>query len=241
MKRTMILTLFASTLFPVVPLGSSIGNSHPQRPEKKKCPIVEIKGPKTNKGTGPITYRGRVKNFSNGTPVFKWSFEGALIVQGEGTHVIKVQPITSTVKATLVVENVADDCQSSRDSLKTQITDVYIHPPPFVSLILSSSSTTRPCPAGTRSESCPANVNEVKAEADAFVNADVPNQDASRFTWSVTAGRVIGSGKTIRWDLSGVANGVYTITVEVDYFGHTAAASATLTITNCSDCKVISP
>jgi hypothetical protein len=242
MKRTTILTLFASTLFLIIPLASSIGNSHPQPGEKKKCPTVEIKGPKRSKGPGEIIYRGRVRNFSGGTPSFRWSFEGALVVQGEGTDVMTVQPITTTVNATLVVDNVPDGCQPSTDSLKTEITDAWVHPPPWIShIILSPSFIMRPCPARTRSESCPATINEVKVEADALVNTAVPIEAAKLFTWAVTAGRLIGSGRTIRWDLSGVANGLHTITVEVDYFGSKANESATLRIADCSDCKPFTP
>jgi hypothetical protein len=182
-----------------------------------------------------------VKNFSGNTPVFRWSFEGALIVQGEGTDVITVQPIATTVKATLVVEN-TNGCRPSTDSLKTEITDVWVHPPPVISqLILSPSIITRACPAGTRSESCPATIHEVKVEADAAINAAVPVEEAVRFSWAVTTGRLIGTGRTVRWDLSGIANGLYTIVVEVDYFGAKATGSASLRIADCADCKQINP
>jgi len=183
-----------------------------------------------------------VKNFSGGTPAFKWSFEGALIVQGEGTDAITVQPIATTVKATLVVENLTDGCRPSTGSLKTEITDVWVHPPPVVSqLILSPSLITRLCPAGTRSESCPAAINEIKVEANALVNTAVPVEEAVLFRWTVTTGRLIGSGRTVRWDLSGVPNGLYTIIVEVDYFGAKATGSASLRITDCNDCKPMNP
>ena len=242
MKRSTILTFFASTLFLVVPLGSSIGSSPQQRGEKKKCPTIEVKGPKKSKGPGSITYVGRVKNFSGYPSLFRWSFEGALVVQGEGTNVITVQPIATTVRATVVVEHAVDGCRPSTDSLKTEITDVFVHPPPVISqLTVSPSIITRPCPAGTTSESCSAGIDEVRVEADAAINAAVPAEEAVQFRWAVTSGRLIGSGRTVRWNLSGVANGLYSIIVEVDYFGAKATGSASVRITDCTNCKPLNP
>jgi hypothetical protein len=242
MDRKMILPMFTLALFLNAPPPVVRGDSNTQQIANKKCPTVQIKGPKTVKGAKSIVYRGVVKNFPGGRPALKWSFEGALIVRGEGTDVITVQPIATTVKPTLLVENVPNGCRPSTASLKTEITDVWVHPPPVISrLILSPSLITRSCPAGTRSESCPATINEVNVAADVAVNSPGPAEEAVMFTWAVTTGRLIGSGRTVRWDLSGVANGLYTIIVEVDYFGAKATGSASLRITDCNDCKPMNP
>jgi hypothetical protein len=62
------------------------------------------------------------------------------------------------------------------------------------------------------------------------------------YTWSVTGGKVTGEGRSVSWDLSGVANGTYTATVEVnDGNQHTANGSAVVTIADCTGCKLPPP
>src|SRR6185369_9308997 len=61
--------------------------------------------------------------------------------------------------------------------------------------------------------------------------------DQLLYTWSVTGGRLTGEGRSVTWDLSGVANGTYTATVEVnDGNQHTVSSSATVTVADCTDC-----
>jgi hypothetical protein len=106
--------------------------------------------------------------------------------------------------------------------------------PPVVSSVNTSISTiTRPCPPerGT-SANCPS-TNEVTLTA----NASDPDSDQLLYTWSVTGGKLSGEGREVKWDLTGVANGTYTATVEVnDGNQHTATGSATVTVADCPDC-----
>jgi hypothetical protein len=106
--------------------------------------------------------------------------------------------------------------------------------PPVVSSVNTSISTiTRPCPPerGT-SANCPS-TNEVTLTA----NATDPDTDQLLYTWSVTGGKLSGEGREVKWDLTGVANGTYTATVEVnDGNQHTATGSATVTVADCPDC-----
>ena len=112
----------------------------------------------------------------------------------------------------------------------------YCHLPPIVSLTPSSSSIAT-CPAGQRSldPSCSSS-SEVTLTADAM---DVQN-DEMLFTWSVTAGRLRGEGRKVTWDLYGVPQGTYTVTVEVNDGNQlTANDSTTVTVAHCSDCMFI--
>ena len=106
---------------------------------------------------------------------------------------------------------------------------------PIISAVTTSISTiSRPCPPGTSSATCTPSGNEVTLTADARDE----NNDTLLYTWSVTGGRLTGEGKTVTWDLSGVANGTYTATVEVnDGNGGKATGSATVTVADCTDCK----
>jgi len=73
-------------------------------------------------------------------------------------------------------------------------------------------------------------------------NAVDPDNDTLLYTWSVTGGRVTGEGKSVTWDLSGVANGTYTATVEVnDGNQHMVTGSATVTVADCTGCVAPPP
>lgn len=108
--------------------------------------------------------------------------------------------------------------------------------PPIVRLT-SSSSLIMSCPAGQQSlnQTCFTS-NEVTLTADA---ADAGSEE-SIFTWSVPAGRLRGDGRTVTWNLGGLAVGTYTATVEVNDGNQlTSNASTTVTIAPCSDCGYV--
>lgn len=110
--------------------------------------------------------------------------------------------------------------------------------PPTGSVSGSMSSITRPCPEGTSSTSCTPSGNEVQLTAN---YTDVDN-DTLLYTWSVTGGKLSGEGRMVTWDLSGVANGSYTATVEVnDGNQHSVSGSATVTVADCTGCVAPPP
>ena len=110
--------------------------------------------------------------------------------------------------------------------------------PPTVSVAASTTSITRPCTPPAVSATCTPTGNEVQLTA----NATDPDNDQLLYTWSVTGGRLTGEGRQVTWDLTGVANGSYTATVEVnDGNQHTANGSATVTVAECPDCRVPPP
>jgi hypothetical protein len=106
--------------------------------------------------------------------------------------------------------------------------------PPVVSSVTPSmASVLRPCPPPTSSSSCTPTGSEVTLVA----NATDPDSDQLLYTWSVTGGRLSGEGRQVTWDLTGVANGSYTATVEVnDGNQHTATGNTTVTVADCSGC-----
>ncbi len=105
---------------------------------------------------------------------------------------------------------------------------------PVVSAVTASpAAITRPCPPGTSSTTCTPSGNEVTLTADARDE----NNDQLLYTWSVTGGRLTGEGRTVTWDLSGVANGTYTATVEVnDGNMGKANGSTTVVVADCTGC-----
>jgi hypothetical protein len=106
--------------------------------------------------------------------------------------------------------------------------------PVITAVTTSISGILRPCPPPTTSETCTPTGDEVTLTANA---TDVDN-DQLLYTWSVTGGRLSGEGRSVTWDLSGVANGTYTATVEVnDGNQHPVNSSATVTVADCPDCR----
>lgn len=106
-------------------------------------------------------------------------------------------------------------------------------PPTVSSITPSMASILRPCPPGQSSATCTPTGSEVTLVA----NASDPDNDQLLYTWSVTGGRLSGEGRQVTWDLSGVANGSYTATVEVnDGNQHTANGSTTVTVADCTGC-----
>ncbi len=105
--------------------------------------------------------------------------------------------------------------------------------PPTVQASASMSSVLRPCPEGEFSSSCTATGSEVQLTA----NATDPDNDQLLYTWSVTGGKITGEGRAVTWDLTGVADGSYTASVEVnDGNQHIVSSSATVTVAMCSGC-----
>lgn len=64
--------------------------------------------------------------------------------------------------------------------------------------------------SGSRSSVC------VGGKVNLQANASDPDGDTLLYTYSSSAGRIIGEGSSATWDLGGVAPGVYTASVEVD-------------------------
>ena len=109
-----------------------------------------------------------------------------------------------------------------------------INQPPTVTATASMSAVLRPCPPDTRSTTCTPTGDSVTLTAD----ARDPENDQLLYTWSVTGGRLTGEGRSVTWDFSGVADGSYTATVEVnDGNQHTATSSVTVTVGVCTGCE----
>jgi len=105
------------------------------------------------------------------------------------------------------------------------------------SVVLQPSTTliTYPCPPDSYSISraCP-------STADFQIGLTSIPRDFSKqpaYAYTVAAGRIVGEGIKVTWDLNDVGPGLYTATVQVrDNNKHRAVSSVTVTITNCGDC-----
>jgi hypothetical protein len=108
--------------------------------------------------------------------------------------------------------------------------------PPTASLAASVTTITMPCQPGSHSSSgsCPATANTT---VGLVTTASDPDGDTLLYSYTVTGGRITGEGANVSWDLSGVAPGTYTASVEVDDgCGCITSSTTTVTVANCGDC-----
>jgi hypothetical protein len=107
--------------------------------------------------------------------------------------------------------------------------------PVISSFAASTSSITVPCPPGMVSDTCPTTPT---TSVGLTTTATDPDGDTLLYTYSVTGGRITGDGANATWDLSGLAPGTYTASVEVDDgCGCVSFSSTTVTIAECRDCR----
>jgi len=105
------------------------------------------------------------------------------------------------------------------------------------SVTLSGSTVTLPCPPGTRSASGCSDNNTISVAT----HATDPENDVLTYNYTVSGGRIVGTGANVTWDLSGAQEGTYTITAGVDDGCGVCGATKTQTVTvaRCADCKPV--
>ena len=113
--------------------------------------------------------------------------------------------------------------------------EIINQPANVTGLTLSDSTIDLPCPPGFRSQSGACNDSTSISVTTTAVD---PENDVLTYNYTVSGGRVVGTGATVSWDLSGVQPGTYTITAGVDdgcgICGKTQ--TQTVTIRECPDC-----
>jgi len=96
-------------------------------------------------------------------------------------------------------------------------------------LTISERRVTIPCPPGYRPK------EGVVCSDDMSVNvstsASDPENDVLTYNYTVSGGRIVGTGANVSWDLSGVQPGTYTVTVGVDDGCGVCGTTKTETIT----------
>jgi hypothetical protein len=105
--------------------------------------------------------------------------------------------------------------------------------------IMSSTSSITFCPTSASPSNLTCSSNR---EVSLLAAATDPENAELLFTWTVTGGRLSGEGHRVKWDLSGVPEGTYTATVEVnDGHQHRISASTSVRIALCPGCEAPVP
>jgi hypothetical protein len=102
---------------------------------------------------------------------------------------------------------------------------------------LADAVITLTCPPGTRSRSNQA-CND-STTISVRTRASDPENDVLTYNYTVSGGRIVGTGANVTWDLTGVQPGSYTITTGVDDGCGVCGKTDTKTIRVeiCSDCE----
>lgn len=117
---------------------------------------------------------------------------------------------------------------------------IFPNQPPTVTLSASSSRVVLPATCSEGQQPNP-NCTPTATTVQLSSTATDPDGDTLLYTYSTTGGRVTGDGPNATLDLTGVAPGTYTVTVEVDDgCGCIAFTSTTVEVTAC-DCVVVTP
>ncbi|MFN6963173.1 MAG: hypothetical protein ACK4S4_05330 [Pyrinomonadaceae bacterium] len=103
------------------------------------------------------------------------------------------------------------------------------------SVTLSDTTIDLGCPDGFRSASGSCNDS---TSITVTTSASDPENDSLIYSYSVSGGRIVGEGRSVSWDLSGVRPGTYTITAGVDDGCGVCGKTQTQTVTvrECPDC-----
>jgi len=115
-------------------------------------------------------------------------------------------------------------------------TEIENKPANVTALNISDTEVMRPCPPGTKSETCSVDATSLSVST----SASDPENDVLTYNYTVSGGRIVGGGKDVTWDVSGLAPGQYTITAGVnDSCGVCGTTQTkTITVTECTDCKI---
>ena len=108
------------------------------------------------------------------------------------------------------------------------------------SVTLGATVITLPCRPGTMSASNACNDNKTISVA---TRASDPENDVLTYNYTVSGGRIVGTGANVQWDLSSAQAGTYTITTGVDDGCGVCGKTDTKTITvrECPDCQAPPP
>jgi hypothetical protein len=110
-------------------------------------------------------------------------------------------------------------------------------PPNVTALTVSDNEITLGCQPGYSSTSGACNESTSVTVTTTAVD---PENDVLTYNYTVSAGRIVGSGASVSWDLGGVAPGSYTVTVGVDDGCGVCGKTMTQTVSvrECPDCKL---
>ena len=115
--------------------------------------------------------------------------------------------------------------------------EIINQPANVTAVTLGETAISLPCPPGQRSRAGACSDDMTTTVATTAVD---PENDVLTYQYTVSGGRIVGTGANVTWDLSGARAGTYTITAGVDdgcgICGQTQ--TKTIEVRECADCEV---
>ena len=207
-----------------------------------KCPAYEVVANfDTVKAGDAVEFRIVSRDLALLDKTFEWTISAGTIISGQGTSKITLHttadmlpppptPLPSPgehgfilslgrrgvpITATAALTDSPDCCQpiSGSVSVGTQ-SGVVNRPANVIALMVSHSKLVAPCEPGR----VPAEGQVVSENMIVAVKAYGydPDEDVLTYNFEVSAGKIIGRGSDVRWDLTGVKPGIYSITAGAD-------------------------
>lgn len=113
--------------------------------------------------------------------------------------------------------------------------------PDVVEITLSTESLRLRCTPGSLPQP-DSKLPSASMVVDVAVTAQDPESDVLKYYYTISGGRIVGTGTNVKWDLTGVYPGSYTITAGVDdgcgICGKTQTKTVTVSESDClGDCQ----
>jgi hypothetical protein len=201
-----------------------------------ECPSIAINSHNAGVRRGAtLDFEARIH--STPTPIgYHWTVENGTITSGQGTPRIEVVATSKKgfreVVAKLEIElDYYCFCPLSQAESVT-ITErsvVRKFPPSIYRLILDETTLYIDCKGGNSAAPGSPKSKDLLIDVDTLVESN-SILDRLQYTYSVSGGSVVGSGRKVSWDLTGLTPGTYQISASVDD-GKKTSETKTRTIT----------
>ena len=189
-----------------------------------ECPLISVVSHYTEVKAGDtLDFEVRLAGggFVNG-PQYNWTLENGVIASGQGTAAIVVKPdgvpgtlVTATVNIGGVDRNCGCALSASESVAIGTETKTRRFPLSIEWISVDEDALYIECAAGimARPDSKRSDDLVVDVRTGAVSNSVL---DKLNFTYTISGGKMIGSGANVKWDLSGLEPGTYTVSVDAD-------------------------
>ena len=201
-----------------------------------QCPTVRVTCPERKREGDEVEFTAHVNDMPSGRqPTYSWRVSAGEITDGQNTRQITVDSAGlggRSLTATVRVGNIDAPCRNT-GRCRTRIRERAGLPnsPPTVTLSASSSRVVLAAECAGNEQPDPDCAPTSAPTVQLLAAATDPDGDTLLYTYTTTGGRITGDGPNATLDLTGVAPGTYTVTVEVDDGCRCPTARSTSTVT----------
>ena len=206
------------------------------------CPELEMNGPATELEYGQIyTVGADIRGWPQDELTIKWTISTGEIIDGQGTPMLRFRIPRQAQEKEITITYDIGELDPLCALCPTIFSQTLIIPrdgyPKRVpdSLVLDQTEIVQRPPPGCKSASGDCEKGSIIDVRTVRSGVMFKNFE---YKYSVSAGKVFGSGAQVKWDLSDVKPGTYNIAVTVKGLGEQTVESlqAKATVRDCPDC-----